>query len=166
MEFLIITGLSGAGKTRAADICEDLGYYCVDNLPAALLGRFAALCLATRGRYERVALVMDVRSLGSFEELEAALGELEALENIDPTDAAALTELARQLLPLAAYGLAILALCVAGLVLFCVRFRRSSFDPAPQELPRRGRLRAVWLNPGMIAFTAVCLASIVLMFVI
>ncbi len=92
--------------------------------------------------------------------------EPEALENIDPTDAAALTELARQLLPLAAYGLAILALCVAGLVLFCVRFRRSSFDPAPQELPRRGRLRAVWLNPGMIAFTAVCLASIVLMFVI
>ncbi len=80
MEFLIITGLSGAGKTRAADICEDLGYYCVDNLPVALLGRFAALCLATRGRYERVALVMDVRSVASFEELDAALQELEALD--------------------------------------------------------------------------------------
>ena len=39
MELLIITGLSGAGKTRAADICEDLNYYCVDNLPAALLPR-------------------------------------------------------------------------------------------------------------------------------
>ena len=76
MEFLIITGLSGAGKTRAADICEDLGYYCVDNLPAALLGRFAALCLATRGRYERVALVMDVRSVQSREELDGALAEL------------------------------------------------------------------------------------------
>ena len=80
MEFLIITGLSGAGKTRAADICEDLGYYCVDNLPAALLGRFAALCLATRGRYERVALVMDVRSVQSFDELDAALEELRALD--------------------------------------------------------------------------------------
>ncbi len=80
MEFLIITGLSGAGKTRAADVCEDLGYYCVDNLPAALLGRFAALCLATHGRYERVALVMDVRSVTSFEELDAALAELAALD--------------------------------------------------------------------------------------
>ncbi len=80
MEFLIITGLSGAGKTRAADVCEDLGYYCVDNLPAALLGRFAALCLATRGRYERVALVMDVRSVSTCEELDAALDELRALD--------------------------------------------------------------------------------------
>lgn len=80
MEFLIITGLSGAGKTRAADVCEDLGYYCVDNLPAALLGKFAALCLATRGRYERVALVMDVRSVSSCEELDAALDELRALD--------------------------------------------------------------------------------------
>ncbi len=80
MEFLIITGLSGAGKTRAADICEDLGYYCVDNLPAALLGRFAALCIATHGRYERVALVTDVRSVESFEELDEALAELKAME--------------------------------------------------------------------------------------
>ena len=37
MEFLIITGLSGAGKTRAADVLEDLDYYCVDNLPVALM---------------------------------------------------------------------------------------------------------------------------------
>ena len=56
MEFLIITGLSGAGKSRAADVLEDLDYYCVDNMPVALMPRFAELCLATRGRYERVAL--------------------------------------------------------------------------------------------------------------
>ena len=80
MEFLIITGLSGAGKTRAADICEDLGYYCVDNLPAALAGRFAALCLATRGRYERVALVMDARSVTDCSELVGALEELKGLD--------------------------------------------------------------------------------------
>lgn len=80
MEFLVITGLSGAGKSRAADICEDLGYYCVDNLPAALLPRFASLCLATHGRYERVALVMDVRSVASFEELDDALNELKKLD--------------------------------------------------------------------------------------
>ena len=80
MEILIITGLSGAGKTRAADICEDLGYYCVDNLPTALLPRFAALCLATHGRYERVALVMDARSVTRFEELASALDELRTLD--------------------------------------------------------------------------------------
>ena len=80
MELLIITGLSGAGKTRAADICEDLDYYCVDNLPAALLPRFAALCAAAQGRYERVALVMDVRSVSNHEELMEAMDAIEAME--------------------------------------------------------------------------------------
>ena len=61
MEFLIITGLSGAGKSRAADVLEDLEYYCVDNMPVALMPRFAELCVATGGRYEKVALVTDVR---------------------------------------------------------------------------------------------------------
>ena len=60
MEFLIITGLSGAGKSRAADVLEDLDYYCVDNMPIALMPRFAELCIATAGRYEKVALVTDV----------------------------------------------------------------------------------------------------------
>ena len=44
MEFLIISGLSGAGKTRAADVMEDMNYYCVDNMPVALLPTFAELC--------------------------------------------------------------------------------------------------------------------------
>ena len=55
MDFLIITGLSGAGKSRAADVMEDLDYYCVDNMPVALMPRFAELCIATGGRYENVA---------------------------------------------------------------------------------------------------------------
>ena len=76
MEFLIVSGLSGGGKSRAADVLEDLDFYCVDNLPVALLTRFAELCLATRGRYEKVALVTDIRSQESFTELFAALGEL------------------------------------------------------------------------------------------
>ena len=61
MEFLIITGMSGAGKSRAADVLEDLDFYCVDNMPVALIPRFAELCMDTRGRYEKVALVTDVR---------------------------------------------------------------------------------------------------------
>ena len=76
MDFLIISGLSGAGKSRAADMLEDLDFYCVDNMPAALLTRFAELCLATRGRYERVALVIDVRERSGFSDLFNALDGL------------------------------------------------------------------------------------------
>ncbi|MBR3293812.1 MAG: RNase adapter RapZ [Oscillospiraceae bacterium] len=80
MEFLIITGLSGAGKSRAADVLEDLEYYCVDNMPVALMPRFAELCLATRGRYEKVALVTDVREKNGFTELLKTIDELEAMD--------------------------------------------------------------------------------------
>lgn len=80
MEFLIITGLSGAGKSRAADVLEDLDYYCVDNMPVALMPRFAELCLATRGRYERVALVTDVREKNGFSELLRTIDELDAMD--------------------------------------------------------------------------------------
>lgn len=76
MEFLIITGLSGAGKSRAADVLEDLDYYCVDNMPVALMPRFAELCIATGGRYEKVALVTDVRERDGFGELLRTLDEL------------------------------------------------------------------------------------------
>jgi len=78
MEFLIITGLSGAGKSRAADVLEDLDYYCVDNMPVALIPRFAEFCAATQGRYEKVALVTDVREKDGFGELLSTLDELRA----------------------------------------------------------------------------------------
>ena len=79
MDFLIITGMSGAGKSRAADVLEDLDYYCVDNMPMALLPRFAELCLATKGRYEKVALVTDVREKDGFKELTYAVEYLKSL---------------------------------------------------------------------------------------
>ena len=79
MEFLIISGQSGAGKSRVADMLEDLDFYCVDNMPAELLPRFAELCLATRGRYSRVALVIDARERVGFEALFRAAEQLEAL---------------------------------------------------------------------------------------
>ena len=80
MEFLIITGLSGAGKSRAADVLEDLEYYCVDNMPVALMPRFAELCLDAHGRYEKVALVTDVRERDGFGELLSTLDELKAMD--------------------------------------------------------------------------------------
>lgn len=76
MEFLIISGLSGAGKSRAADMLEDLDYYCVDNMPIALIPKFAQLCMAASERYERVALVTDIRERASFEELFKVLDSL------------------------------------------------------------------------------------------
>ena len=80
MEFLIITDLSGVGKTRAADVLEDLDYYCVDNLPVALMTRFAELCLDTRGRYEKVALVTDIRDREGFGELPNTIEELRKMD--------------------------------------------------------------------------------------
>ena len=80
MDFLIITGLSGAGKSRAADVLEDLDYYCVDNMPVALMPRFAELCIATGGRYEKVALVTDVREKDGFGELLSTLDTLKEMD--------------------------------------------------------------------------------------
>ncbi|HBR09390.1 MAG TPA: RNase adapter RapZ, partial [Clostridiales bacterium] len=76
MEFLVISGLSGAGKSRVTDILEDMDYYCVDNMPVALLPKFAELCLATGGKYERVALVTDAREKESLEALFSILDAL------------------------------------------------------------------------------------------
>ena len=76
MELLIISGLSGSGKSRVAAVLEDMDFYCVDNMPVAMMPRFAELCLATGGRYERVALVTDVRALKSINELFVTLDEM------------------------------------------------------------------------------------------
>ncbi|MGI6181667.1 MAG: RNase adapter RapZ, partial [Agathobaculum sp.] len=76
MYFLIVSGMSGAGKSRAVATFEDLGYYCVDNLPIALIPRFAEICLAATERYERVALVTDVRAGGDFQKLFDSLDSI------------------------------------------------------------------------------------------
>ncbi|MFR0941632.1 MAG: RNase adapter RapZ [Butyricicoccus sp.] len=79
MYFLIISGMSGAGKSRAVATLEDLGYYCVDNLPISLIPRFAEICLAATERYERVALVTDVRAGGDFQQLFDSLDSIKSM---------------------------------------------------------------------------------------
>lgn len=76
MKFLIISGMSGAGKTRAAHILEDMNYYCVDNMPAALLPKLAEFCLGMGSRYEKVALVTDIRDKDGVDSIFAALDQL------------------------------------------------------------------------------------------
>lgn len=80
MQFIIVSGLSGAGKSKAAAILEDLGFYCVDNMPAEMIPQFAQLCLATKGRYEKVALVTDVRGSLTFDTLFRALDALDEMK--------------------------------------------------------------------------------------
>lgn len=74
MEFIIITGLSGAGKSNALRALEDIGFYCVDNLPPALLTTFWDLCeKASDTRMKRVAVVVDIRTGEVFDDLFAEL---------------------------------------------------------------------------------------------
>lgn len=80
MEILIITGMSGSGKSRAASILEDIGYYIVDNLPAEMMVKFADFCAASHGHYDRVALVYDVRAGEPFDLLIATLERLKRTE--------------------------------------------------------------------------------------
>ena len=80
MEILIISGLSGGGKSKAASYLEDMGFYTVDNMPAAMILKFAEFCITSNGRYERVALVYDVRALEPFEELFHVLDVLREMD--------------------------------------------------------------------------------------
>ncbi len=79
IKFVIITGLSGAGKSEAMKCLEDLGFFCVDNLPPALIPKFAELCAHSDGTVNKIALVSDIRGGRFFDSLEDSLGELERI---------------------------------------------------------------------------------------
>ena len=80
MEFILISGLSGAGKSRAASVMEDVGFFCVDNLPAPLIPKFAELGMGGNGEYDRVALVTDIRGGTNFNSLFQALEDLKTMK--------------------------------------------------------------------------------------
>ena len=75
MELIIVTGLSGAGKSHAANCLEDLGFYCVDNMPPRLMTDFLRLA-EDKGEFQKVAFVTDIRGGFFFDDLNAALDEL------------------------------------------------------------------------------------------
>ena len=76
MQFVIVTGMSGAGKSTLLNIFEDLGYYCVDNLPPKLIQNLADFCLEGGSGIERVALGVDIRGGKRFNDLFAGLSAL------------------------------------------------------------------------------------------
>ncbi|MDE7239530.1 MAG: RNase adapter RapZ [Lachnospiraceae bacterium] len=69
MKFVIVTGMSGCGKRTALKMLEDIGFYCVDNLPVALIGKFVELIVTPNSEVTKVALGIDVRAGQSFDEL-------------------------------------------------------------------------------------------------
>lgn len=78
MELVIITGLSGAGKSRGVDALEDIGFFCADNMPPKLIPTFVQLILNSKEVRSRVAVVTDIRVGGSFKDLFNALADLKA----------------------------------------------------------------------------------------
>ena len=76
MKFVIITGMSGSGKSAAVDVFEDMGYYCIDNMPPELIGKFADICSQSDGKIDKVAFVVDIRGGDLFLKLQDTVTEL------------------------------------------------------------------------------------------
>lgn len=76
MKFIIVTGLSGSGKSEAMRALEDMGFYCVDNLPPTLIPKFAELCYQSNSTIDKVALGVDVRGRKFFKVLHESLNTL------------------------------------------------------------------------------------------
>ena len=76
MKFVIVSGVSGAGKSQAIKCFEDLGFYCVDNLPPVLIPIFVELCFSSQGKIDKAAVVIDIRGGEMFKELAPVLAQL------------------------------------------------------------------------------------------
>ena len=83
MKVIIITGMSGAGRSRAADWFEDQGYYCVDNMPPALIDNFLEMAGQGKNSIEKVVFVTDIRSRSFFDSLERSINQLREREDIE-----------------------------------------------------------------------------------
>ncbi|MFA6948309.1 MAG: RNase adapter RapZ [Eubacteriales bacterium] len=76
MDFIILTGMSGSGKSNAANTLEDMGYYCIDNMPVSLIPKFVELYTKTPGKSSNVAFIIDVRGEIEFDSLFDELAQL------------------------------------------------------------------------------------------
>lgn len=76
MQFVVVTGISGAGKSTAVNVLEDIGYYCIDNMPPELMVKFADICAQSESNIDKVAFVADVRGGALFMKLKDAIGDM------------------------------------------------------------------------------------------
>lgn len=83
MQIVIVTGMSGSGKSSAMDVLEDIGYYCIDNLPPQLLGKFIDICRQTENKIEKLAISVDLRSGKLFGDAYHVLRTLERTPELD-----------------------------------------------------------------------------------
>ncbi|MBQ1396156.1 MAG: RNase adapter RapZ [Eubacterium sp.] len=83
MEVVILTGMSGAGKTNAVNWFEDRGYYCIDNMPPALIANFLDLTMASRKKIEKAAFVVDTRGGEFFDATKECISSLKRREDLD-----------------------------------------------------------------------------------
>lgn len=83
MQIIIVTGMSGSGKSSAMDVLEDIGYYCIDNLPPQLLGKFIDICRQTENKIEKLAISVDLRSGKLFGDAYHVLRTLEKTPELD-----------------------------------------------------------------------------------
>ena len=82
MTFLIVTGLSGSGKSSCVRVLEDIGFFCIDNMPPQLIPNFAEMCAKNR-EIERVAIVTDIRGGAMFLKLSENLSQLRAINGVE-----------------------------------------------------------------------------------
>ena len=81
MEYVIVTGMSGAGKSTALKIMEDIGYFCVDNFPIPLLEKFAEFAASGETQLKRIAFGMDIRNGEALQQLSGIIQNLRARGN-------------------------------------------------------------------------------------
>lgn len=77
MRFVIVTGLSGAGKSQTIKVLEDIGYFCIDNMPPILISKFLEMCHLSENKIDKVALIIDTRGGKLFNHLFRSLSQIE-----------------------------------------------------------------------------------------
>ncbi len=83
MQLLIVTGMSGAGKSSVMDVMEDIGYYCIDNIPPKLISKFVDLCRQSESEISKVAVAVDIRTGDMFTEIFHSWQELRDESDVD-----------------------------------------------------------------------------------
>ena len=83
MQLVIVTGMSGSGKSCIMDVMEDIGYYCIDNLPPALITSIYDICYNSKRNIEKIAIAVDLRAGDMFSDIYSSLNELKKNDDID-----------------------------------------------------------------------------------